>query len=181
MTNVMILRPNEPVEVEVAAAIVRLTRTVWPPAADAAPPDIQRTIEGWQAQSTAHFRIEQSEVLAYARLFPRVITSTQGPLTVGALAAVCVHPDYRGQGWGAEVVRAAFAFLPEMGATIALFQTGVPHFYEKLGARRITNCFYNGTRADLRNKSPWWDPYVMIYPATFAFPEGDIDLGGGGF
>jgi predicted N-acetyltransferase YhbS len=67
---------------------------------------------------------------------------------VGALAAVCVHPDNRGRGWGAAVVRAAFDFLPEMGASIALFQTGVPRFYEKLSARQIANRFYDGSRTD---------------------------------
>lgn len=119
--------------------------------------------------------------MAYARLFPRVITSLQGPLAVSALAAVCVHPDYRGRSWGAAVVRAAFDFLPEMATQIALFQTGVPQFYEKLGARRITNRFYDGTRADSLVRNPWWDDYVMIYPATFPFADGDIDLGGAGY
>lgn len=101
----------------------------------------------------------------------------QGRLAVGALAAVCVHPDHRGRGWGEAVVRAAFDFLPEIGVSVALFQTGVPHFYQKLGACVINNRFFNGENS----QNPFWDTCEMIYPASFAWPDGPIDLNGPGY
>lgn len=59
--TIQILRPHETVPLEVAAAIVHLTRTVWPPATDVAPPDVSRAIERWQAQLSAHFLIGEGE------------------------------------------------------------------------------------------------------------------------
>jgi predicted N-acetyltransferase YhbS len=110
-------------------------------------------------------------------MFRREIFTTRGPLIVGALAAVCVHPGFRGRGWGADVVRAAWKYLPDIGAEASLFQTGVPEFYEKLGARLIHNRF-----VDVSGPTrPFWDKCAMVYPATFAWPDGDIDLNGPGY
>ncbi len=122
-------------------------------------------------------RSESGAVAAHALVFARTVFTVQGPLTVGALATVCVDPANRGQGWGADVVRAAFEYLPELGAPVALFQTGVPGFYEKLGARQVTNRFVNGDNPN----NPFWDICEMIYPASFDWSEGQIDLNGPGY
>lgn len=151
MKKLSVLRPQTPLSTATAAAILALTKQIWPPSSAAPPPDIDAVSTGWQAQESAHFVIEDANnVLAHARIFRREIITTRGPLTIGALAAVCVHPDYRGRGWGADVVRAAFAYLPEMNVEVALFQTGVPQFYEKLGCRLIDNRFHNGGDYDNR-------------------------------
>ena len=162
---------------EISASILDLTTLVWPPAAGDAP-DSQATLARWRDDQTAHFVIrDQNRVLAHALIFNREIFTAQGPMNVGALAAVCVHPDFRGRGWGESVVRAAFDFLPELGAEVSLFQTGVPSFYEKLGGRLVLNRFFNGDHPD----NPFWDVCEMIYPASFPWPDGDIDLNGPGY
>lgn len=178
MKTVQIIRLQTPLSSDKTAAILALTQQIWPPAPDAPLPDIDQTRERWRAQLSAHFVIEdENSVLAHARIFPREIITTQGPLLIGALASVCVHPDYRGRGWGADVVRAAFDYLPEMNVEVALFQTGVPQFYEKLGSRLIDNRFHNNGDYD----DVFWDDYAMIYPANFAWPDGEIDLNGSGY
>jgi predicted N-acetyltransferase YhbS len=128
--------------------------------------------------------------LAHALLFPREILTHAGLLRVGALAAVCTDPDHRGKGLGREVVRAAFARVEAGAYPVSLFQTGVPDFYAKLGSRTIHNTFINsrwqppaeGRSADHSTRdAPWWNPFVMIFPATYAWPEGEVDLVGPGF
>jgi hypothetical protein len=64
-----------------------------------------------------------------------------------------------------------------MGAPLSLFQTGVPEFYEAMGARLVTNRFVNGESQE----NPFWDTCEMIYPATAGWPDGPIDLNGPGY
>jgi len=133
---------------------------------------------------------EGGGVLAHAAVFPREIATEDGPFRVQALAAVCTHPGHRGEGWGRAVVAAAFAQVDAGLYPLSLFQTGVPAFYAKLGARTVHNPFVDsryeppaeGDRARHGTRdAPWWNPHVMIYPAAFAWPEGTIDLLGPGY
>ncbi len=124
------------------------------------------------------------ELVAVAIVFPREIRTATGAMTVMALAGVCTAPEWRGRGWGAAVVRAAFSPVDEGRFGVALFQTPVADFYAKLGARPVDNVFVNSRwRPGDRHsaEAPWWDPSVMIYPAGARWPEGVIDLLGPGY
>lgn len=129
------------------------------------------------------------EAVATALIFRREILTPAGALVVQALAGACCRLSRRGEGWGRRVVEAAFAEVDRGRFPVALFQTSVPHFYEKLGARRVDNPFINSRFTpdahDLRrgtsDERPWWEPHVMIYPAGFNWPEGTIDLQGRGY
>lgn len=124
------------------------------------------------------------ELAAVSMVFPRQIRTTQGPLRVMALAGVCTAPERRGQGLGAAVVRAAFDLVDSGMFSVSLFQTPVIEFYAKLGARKVTNRFVNSLwkPGDPHSAThPWWDPDVMIYPASAEWPEGEIDLLGAGY
>lgn len=124
------------------------------------------------------------DLVALAMAFAREIQTGRGALRVMALAGVCCTPEWRGQGWGAAVVRAAFAEVDRGAFGLSLFQTGVPDFYRKIGAREVNNRFVNsrwreGDRGAV--DAPWWDSHVMIYPAAFPWPTGEIDLLGTGY
>ena len=178
--NVIQTVPAHEMTPELGAAIIALTRFIWPPDVGAKPPGVEATLEKWRAEPTTHFVIageDSRTILAHAMLFRREIFTLSGALSVGALAAVCVNPDYRGRSWGVAVARAAFDFLPELGVEVSLFQTPVPHFYEKLGCRVVNNSFYNGN--DPAN--PFWDACEMIYPAAFTWPRGEINMNGPGY
>lgn len=178
MNLVQTIRPQEALAPAIGAAILDLATLVWPSAEEEAPLNFQTTLNRWRSDKSAHFLVrEDNKIRAHALIFRRELLTQSGPLPVGALATVCVHPDFRGRNWGADIVRAAFDFLPELGVEVSLFQTGVPHFYQKLGARRISNRFFNGNDP----KTPFWDGCEMIFPASFAWPEGDIDLNGPGY
>lgn len=136
--------------------------------------------------------LEGDRALAHALLFPRDIQTPAGPLRIAELAAVCSHPDHRGRGrgLGRDVVRAAFKRIDDGAYPVSLFQTGVPDFYARLGARTVENKFINSRWQPPREgespghgtrEAPWWNPHVMIYPATYNWPEGEVDLLGPGF
>ncbi|WP_309026675.1 hypothetical protein [Pelagicoccus enzymogenes] len=171
---------------ERAGQLFRLWGDVWPEA-----------VEGPLEESLEHFFLDRSadergqagserfhliegdaEILAVARSFVRYVKfdADDGQWPVLALAGVCSSPDKRGHGFGRLVVEDAFSRLgPKL--PWCLFQTGVPEFYEKLGAVRVDNAFFNSDAEDTQ-ANPWWDPHVMVLSAQEKWPEGRVDLCG---
>lgn len=119
-------------------------------------------------------------IVAKARMLPRRIATETGSLVVGALAGVLCDPDHRGRGYGTAVVRAAFGRIDDGAFDCAFFQTAVPGFYEKLGARRVHNRLVN-SRATHPHARPFWEDFAMVYPADFPWPDGTIDTLGPGW
>jgi predicted N-acetyltransferase YhbS len=121
-------------------------------------------------------------VIAHASAIPRTIGTSEGDLTVAALALVATDPDYRGKNLGQAVVRAIFDLVDHGPFEHSLFQTShqVRPFYEKLGAGLVTNPIVDSLAAD-PSVNPFWDEVVMRYPAVKHWPEGEIDLRGPGF
>jgi predicted N-acetyltransferase YhbS len=121
-------------------------------------------------------------VIAHAAAWPRTIGTSDGEMTVLALAQVCTDPTRRGERLGQAVVRAAFDLVDHGPFPHSLFQTSqnVRPFYEKLGACLVTNRIVNSL-ADDPQKNPFWDEVVMRYPAAKPWPSGEIDLRGPGY
>ena len=82
---------------------------------------------------------------------------------------------------GRNVAGWAFEKAGQPGLEVVLFQTGVPEFYEKLGARCVSNRFVNSTNSAAPEANQWWNEHVMIYPNSFDWPDGTIDLLGPGY
>jgi hypothetical protein len=61
---------------------------------------------------------------------------------------------------------------------VSLFQTSARGFYEKLGARVVENDFCNRLDEEDPEGNPWNEPYAMIYPGTYDWPDGIIDING---
>jgi len=121
-------------------------------------------------------------VIAHAAVWPRTIGTSEGDITVLALAQVCSDPDRRGERLGQAVVRAVFDLVDHGPFAHSLFQTShrVRPFYEKLGACLVTNRIVNSL-SETPYANPFWDEVVMRYPAAKRWPEGDIDLCGPGY
>lgn len=166
-------------------ALCALYDRIWPVATGGLVPRADEVGADWVREGREVVGVWEREVpIATAMFFPREIMTNNGALRVLALAGVCTAPEFRGRGRGAAVVRAAFAQVDGGSFGVSLFQTSVPSFYAKLGARAVENAFVNsrhrpGDRGSAGH--PWWDPNVMIYPAAFCWPEGEIDLLGEGF
>ena len=125
---------------------------------------------------------EDGGVIAHAAALPRTIGTSQGEMTVLALAQVASDPALRGRGLGQAVVRAAFDAVDHGPFLHSLFQTShnVQPFYEKLGACVVTNRIFNSLAEDPA-ANPFWDAVVMRYPAAKPWPSGEIDLRGPGY
>lgn len=121
---------------------------------------------------------ERDQVVAHANLFAREVQTERGNIRLGALSAVCTHVDYRLHGLGAQVVRAAFDLVDHGRFPVALWMTTVPAFYEKLGARIVQNTWINTHNTKNQRADPWPDERKMIYPASYDWPGGQIDLNG---
>ena len=121
---------------------------------------------------------EGDQVVAHAAIFSREVHTKHGTLRLGALTGVCAHADYRGHRLGSRVVRAAFDLVDQGEFSVILWQTTVPKFYEKLGARIVDNTWVNSHNAENPKADPWPDELKMIYPADYAWPDGQIDLNG---
>ena len=88
---------------------------------------------------------------------PRTIGTSQGDMTVLALARVCTDPAARGRKLGQAVVRRTFDLVDDGSFSFSLFQTtdDVQSFYDNLGAVRIHNRFVNSLAED-PSANPWW-------------------------
>lgn len=131
-------------------------------------------------KKTCHFIYEAERLIGYAESFPREIKVNAQSIIILGLAAVCVHPERKGNGLGAQLVKTAFQRVDEGEFPLCLFQTGVPDFYNKLNCRTIENKIINSL-SKTPNNNPFWDPYVMIYPRQFIGFQSDIDLLGKGY
>lgn len=159
--------------------IFTLKQQVWPKGAPDINGAIKRFLDSERPEIERHVLvIEEGALRGYAKFSTRFVTIGSKIVHNMALASVCVDPNYRGAGVGSRMVRNAFGHVDNGTFDCSFFQTGVPGFYEKLGARRVVNRFYNSLNGD---ENPWWDPYVMLYPASYPLSGEPIDLMGKGY
>lgn len=174
--------PVELVEPSAIEEVNELTDLTWPqtkPNYFTAESRIQDFIHR-NPKKTCHFIYFEEELIGYAESFPRPIKVDKQEITILGLGAVCVHPDYKGKGLGALLVKATFERVDKQEFAVALFQTAVPGFYEKLNCKTINNKIINSL-AEIPDSNPFWDPYVMIYPRQFIGFQEEIDLLGAGY
>jgi GNAT superfamily N-acetyltransferase len=74
----------------------------------------------WRQVSTPFAAVERGQVLAHAGLLPLELRVAGQEVTIGAVHAVCVAPERRGQGLGREVLAAALAAADARYATVVL-------------------------------------------------------------
>ncbi len=140
-----------------------------------------QTQRGTPSESTRFVIWEGEVVIAHAGFFLREIFTAEGPLQVGALWGVCVQDQHRGKDFGALLVKQFLKLIDQGVYPVGLWQTGVPDFYAKLGARVITNPFINAQNLENPQANPWDSESIMIYPSDFPWPDGVIDLNGRGY
>ena len=163
---------------------IALLASIWPKASldltDAA--SVQNNVNRARARGGTMFVIlEGDRLVAHARVSERDMHLPEETVSVGCLAGVCVDAEFRGRNLGRQVVGAAFGLVDSGVIPVLLFQTAVPGFYEKMGARQLANTFFNGTDLRLGLERPWWEAHVMSYPASFIWPDAPIDLNGPAF
>jgi predicted N-acetyltransferase YhbS len=123
----------------------------------------------------------EGRLAGHAFTFERPVQIGGVETPVMALAQVCVEPASRGNGLGARLVRQAFQRLQSERFPLSIFQTTVPAFYEKLGARVVDSRFVDSRNLADPGARPWKDGAIMIYPLDYNWPDGPIDLNGPGY
>jgi hypothetical protein len=120
--------------------------------------------------------------LAMAVGFARRVMVGAQPLTLMGLGGVCSAPDRRGEGLGAAVVGDQFGRVRRGEFPCALFGATPPSvgFYERLDAGLVSRAVVNSLGEDPQ-ANPFGEDVVMGFPHDFAWPEGRIDLLGGGY
>ena len=128
---------------EVLGEVARLLHETWP---DPEWPQerILKTIQTMNDQQKYRILAWQDQrLVGHATFLPGVIATNRGTLSIMQFAGVCVCAKLRGRQIGRKVVEWAFEKVGQPGFDVALFQTDVPGFYEKL--RRLlfsTLCRY---------------------------------------
>lgn len=172
---------------EIVRSAAELLEQIWPGRGiDARIQLLHDRLDGFDGPPShrpMHFvMVEDDAVIAHAGTFARDIATPAGGITALALWGVCVNPSIRGRGLGKAVVASAIARIDQGQFTHGLWQTEshVVAFYEKLGAREVTNRFINSLAKDPQ-ANPWWDGHVLVYPAEADWPDGVIDMCGPGY
>lgn len=163
--------------------IEKLIFTTWPPPDGQVMSD-KALLEDFHKRppgKTSYLLQKNEDLVGYAETFLREIHTEKGPLLVNGLGAVCVSKKYRGQGLGAKIVQYIFEKIALSKVPICLFQTAVPGFYERLNCKQIKNTFFNSSNRKNPEDDPFWDPFRMVFPVDYDWPEGKIDLNGKGF
>jgi predicted N-acetyltransferase YhbS len=174
--------PNSEVPDTLALEALALEEATWPPKV----PDTRSAtarIQAYRERSEgrqAFFAITD-QLVGYAEIFPRTVYTDNGPLEIMGLGSVCVSEESRGLGLGKKIVLACFKAVDQSYIDVCLFQTGVPAFYEKLNCKLVDNRFINKKNTEDTGKNPFWDDYTMIYPTSYNWPAGIIDLNGPGY
>jgi len=170
-----------------ARQIVALTGKVWPDSPNTINCRLKYILgaaasdDPEQRDSKRFVVWENDAVIAHARTFRRRIYVNDQTMDILALASVCTDETVRGRGLGLSIVRKAFEQVDLGEFKFSLFQTGVPQFYEKLNCRLVDNKIVDRTNFEEPEKNPFWDPFVMIYPANENWPAGIVDLNGKGY
>jgi len=172
-----------------ARAISELLVSIWPKLGRTVESRTNDTLAAWGDYSGPESHYPRSfvvreggRVVAHAEATPRTLRTSAGDLPILALARVCTDPSVRGKNLGQAVVKSAFKLVDDGAYSFAVFQTreAVQPFYEKLGAVRVNNRFFNSLAAD-STVTPFWDPAIMRYPGSGNWPTGDIDTSSPGW
>jgi len=162
--------------------ILSLMNFTWPD--DDTEKSVEEKVAGFyddHSEKICYCFYQDKVLVGYAESIPLTIQIEDKWLNIIGLGGLNVHPDWRRKGYGRAIVEAVFKRIDSKAYPSCLFQTGIPHFYEKLGCKVINNRFINSNNQLDPSKNPFWDEYIMIYPANADWPTGTADLRREGF
>ena len=169
--------PSSEVEIKQVVDLLKLINPTWPN--EDTKESVEETVAEFYTdhpEKICYCLYQDKELVGYAESIPLTIKIENNWLAVLGLGGLNVHPGWRRQGFGRVIVEAVFKRIDASEYPYCLFQTGIPHFYEKLGCRLIENKFVNSNDPVDPPRNPFWDEYAMIYPATAIWPSGTVDL-----
>ena len=178
----LIESPSSDIKRNQVVDILELINLTWPD--DDTEKSVEEKVAGFyddHSEKICYCLYQGKELVGYAESIRLTIKIESNCLVVLGLGGLNVHPDWRRKGYGRAIVEAVFKRIDSKEYPSCLFQTGIPHFYEKLGCKVIKNKFINSNNQSDPSKNPFWDEYVMVYPASAQWPKGTADLRREGF
>ncbi len=173
----------EQLPAETIQGVRELCAIVWPPALDESQ-GLEIDPENERPERFIAAVESKGRIVATAEGFKRIVCTERGELPVLALASVCTLPECRGMGLGQRTVLTVLKQVDDGRFPLALWQTGVPEFYRKMGAVEVCNRFVNRRHPVHPDRDPFWDTHRMIYVhggGRGGWPKGIIDLNGLGY
>ena len=78
---------------------------------------------------------DQDQLVGHANLFPRVLSTADGSLTlpVALIGNVATTPNLRGKGYASHLIKQLLSIAEKEGAVAAFLWSDLPQFYQKLG------------------------------------------------
>ncbi len=178
----LIESPSSDIKRNHVVDILELINLTWPD--DDTEKSVEEKVAGFyddHSEKICYCLYQGKELIGYAESIRLTIKIESNCLVVLGLGGLNVHPDWRRKGYGRAIVEAVFKRIDSKEYPSCLFQTGIPYFYEKLGCKVINNKFINSNNQSDPSKNPFWDEYVMVYPASSQWPTGTADLRREGF
>jgi GNAT superfamily N-acetyltransferase len=108
----------------------------------------------WAAVSTPFVRREGEHVVGHVGVIELPLVLAGRAVRVGSIHAVCTHPERRGRGLGAGLMKDALAACAERYETLVL-TTEIPDFYARFGFRAVReHAFARALPAAARQRAP---------------------------
>ncbi len=77
--------------------------------------------------------VHRGRVVCSVGIYPGIVRTPRGDLSVGGICALATHPEYRGRGLGTRIMEDAHRKMRADGHHIGLLSTLIQDFYRKLG------------------------------------------------
>lgn len=133
------------------------------------PPAHRWLIRGPDGEPVAHVAVHEKQIFSGERVIP-----------FGGIAEVCVHPDFRGQGYVGRLLAGAHAWLKDQAFPFAVLY-GNPQYYSSSGYMTVTNLYRDLPDENgqiIRRPTEW----AMVLPlGSQPWPEGEVYLPGPAF
>ena len=120
---------------------------------------------------------EPGLVIAHVAMHEKQIGTVAGEFTIGGVAEVAVHPDYRGRGLAKQVLSAANAAFAERGVQFS-FLFGRPNVYGSSGYVPVMNPLRHYDTVSCEWFVRKLDFAMVKMLGATPWPEGEIDLRG---
>ncbi|UCC96954.1 MAG: GNAT family N-acetyltransferase [Phycisphaerales bacterium] len=115
-------------------------------------------------------------IIAHAGIHEKVVEADGRRYRIGGLAEVCVHPDYRGQGFVKAMVACIDDWLFARGYDFAVL-FGESYIYQSSGYVEVSNLVYDEvTPSGEKYKAP--EPAMVKPLAGIPWPAGEVYLPG---
>lgn len=121
---------------------------------------------------------ECGKIVAHTALHEKLISVNDNLITVGAIAEVCVHPEFRGRKFVNALMEAAHSFLKEKNIEFSILIANHPNVYSPSGYFLINNEIRYYEPETVKWKVKVFPDVMVAELGNSKWPEGLVDFRG---